>query len=171
MKDAPGKLYRRTSKAAADSIVRTGVVPGGVGATESVRRVTSLSTPLRVPPTTPGFAPPCPSSWWSISNTQLSRVLSFSSESDVVLTSDIVRNYAILYYTDAPTGEVLWRNALRLEASDEAFQTDKQSNEDTAASSTRPGQPQADSSAIRFKTFAMPISYTDCVACGEDMMH
>ena len=33
LKDAPGKLYRRTSKAAAANIVRTGVVPGGVGAT------------------------------------------------------------------------------------------------------------------------------------------
>ena len=97
------------------------------------------------------------------------------SESDVMLTSDIVPNDAILYSTDAQTGEVLWRNALRLEAlenqtiveslaarqavivtSDEAFQTDKdgkraknpeeeQTNEDTAASSTRPGQPEADS--------------------------
>ena len=122
------------------------------------------------------------------------------SESDVMLTCDIVPNDAILYYSDAQTGEVLWRNALCLEAlenqttveslaarqavivtSDEAFQTDKegkraknpeeeQTNEDTAASSTRPGQPEADSSAVRFKTFAMPIRYTDCSACGEDTM-
>ena len=98
--------------------------------------------------------------------------------------------------SDAQTGEVLWRNALRLEAlesqttveslaarravivtADEAFQTDKegkraknpeeeQTNEDTAA--TRPGQPEADSSAVRFKTFAMPVHYTDCSVCGEE---
>ena len=62
---------------------------------------------------------------------------------------------------------------------DEAFQTDaegnratnpeeEQTNEDTAAS--RPGQPAADTSVVRFKTFAMPVHYTDCSLCGEDMM-
>ena len=104
----------------------------------------------------------------------------------------------ILYYTDAQTGEVLWRNALRLEAlenqttvdslaarravtvtADEAFQTDvegnratnpeeEQTNEDTAAASL--GQPAADTSVVRFKTFAMPVHYADCSLCGEDMM-
>ena len=94
-------------------------------------------------------------------------VVFFLSESDVMLTADIVPNDAILYYTDAQTGEVLWRNALRLEAlesqttvdslaarravtvtADEAFQTDaegnratnpedEQTNEDMAV--TRPG--------------------------------
>ena len=81
-----------------------------------------------------------------------------------MLTSDIVPNDA--------------RRAVIVTA-DEAFQTDKegkraknpeeeQTNEDMAA--TRPGQPEADSSAVRFKTFAMPVNYTDCSACGEDMM-
>ena len=125
-------------------------------------------------------------------------VVFFLSESDVMLTADIVPNDAILYYSDAQTGEVLWRNALRLEAlesqttvdslaarravtvtADEAFQTDtegnramnpeeEQTNEDTVV--TRPGQPEADSSVVRFKTFAMPVYYTDCSICGEDMM-
>ena len=62
---------------------------------------------------------------------------------------------------------------------DEAFQVDaegnratnpeeEQTNEDTAASC--PGQPAADTSVVRFKTFAMPVHYTDCSLCGEDMM-
>ena len=99
-------------------------------------------------------------------------VIFFLSESDVMLTSGIVRNDAILYYTDGATGEVFWRNALRLEAlekqtsvellaarqavivtSDKAFQTDQevkrvenheeeQTEEVAAAGPTRAGQPE-----------------------------
>ena len=41
--DGPGKLYHRTSKNAAENIVRTGLILGGVGATGSIHPVESSS--------------------------------------------------------------------------------------------------------------------------------
>ena len=114
--DAPGKLNHRTSKAAADNIVRTGVIPGGVGATESGRAQSHFSIhPFESSAYNAGVRASMP----------IELVVDFKYAielgvvfflSDVMLTADIVPNDAILYYSDAQTGEVLWRNALRLEA-------------------------------------------------------
>ena len=198
--DGPGKLYHCTSKNAAENIVRTGLIPGGVGVTESGRSQSHFSIhPVESSSYNAGVRATMPIELVIDFKYAIELgVVFFLSESDVMLTADIVPNDSILYYTDAKTGEVLWRNALRLEAlenqttldtlaarravtvtADEAFQTDaegnratnpeeEQTNEDTAAS--RPGQPAADTSVVRFKTFAMPVHYTDCSLCGEDMM-
>ena len=198
--DGPGKLYHRTSKNAAENIVRTGLILGGVGATESGRSQSHFSIhPVESSSYNAGVRATMPIELVIDFKYAIELgVVFFLSESDVMLTADIVPNDSILYYTDAKTGEVLWRNALRLEAlenqttvdmlaarravtvtADKAFQTDaegnratnpeeEQTNEDTAASC--PGQPAADTSVVRFKTFAMPVHYTDCSLCGEDMM-
>ena len=117
IKDGPGKLYHRTSKAAADNIVRTGVILGGVGATESGRAQSHFSIhPVESSAYNAGVRASMPIELVVDFKYAIELgVVFFLSESDVMLTADIVPNDAILYYTDAQTGEVLWRNALRLD--------------------------------------------------------
>ena len=102
MTDAPGKLYHRTSKAAADNIVRTGVIPGGVGATESGRAQSHFSIhPVESSAYNAGVRASMPIELVVDFKYAIELgVVFFLSESDVMLTADIVPNDAIFGRAD-----------------------------------------------------------------------